>query len=228
MRSGRSTASACSTIELVARALGDTEAGVRENALRLAEPRLAGSARAPGRRAGARRSSNRTRARSSSCWRRWAASTPPSRRPRRSSCSSRTSTTRGCRWRRCRPGPTAPRRTWRRRWRPTASRARGKSDGHAAFFTLAGSAVAATREPVRVASLIAAVARGGADRRVVAGGGARGRAPRACAAPAPACSRPAAPICSRWPRAPTPACDAPRWPCSASRSSATGPRRRLP
>ena len=37
-----------------------------------------------------------------------------------------------------------------------------KSDGHEAFFTLAGSAVAATREPGRVAGLVAAVARGAA------------------------------------------------------------------
>ena len=148
--------------ELVVRALGDTEAGVRENALRLAEPRLAGSrvlqaavlARAvvePDARArfqllatlgGLDSAESRAAqqqlffAHLDDPWMQVAALSA---------------------------GPDRAAAYLERRWRPTASRASRQSDGHAAFFTLAGSAVAATREPGRVAGLIAAVARGGAS-----------------------------------------------------------------
>ena len=81
----------------------------------------------------------------------------------------------------------------------SAVRAR-QSDGHAAFFALAGSAVAATREPDRVAALVAEVARGGRATR-------GGRQPHsrasgvACVAPMPVSSAPVGPICSRWRKA---------------------------
>ena len=127
-------------------------------------------------------SSKRTHARSSSCWRRWAASTPPSRKPRSSSCSSRISTTRGCRWRRCRRARTAPRRTWSRRWRPTAWRALAQVGRARRVLHAGGVGRRRHARAGRVAGLIAAVlavaarpTRGGRRRRSRAcGAGMRG------------------------------------------------------
>ena len=147
---------------LVARALGDTEAGVRENALRLAEPRLAGSpviqaavvARAVVEQDSHARfqllatlgglESAESRAAQQQLFFAhlddpWMQVAALSAGPDRAASYLEAALA---------PGSVV--------------RAR-HSEGHAAFFTLAGSAVAATRDPGRVAGLIATVARGAAQ-----------------------------------------------------------------
>lgn len=147
---------------LVVRALGDSETGVRENALRLAEPRLGGSpvlqaallARAVVELDAAARfqllatlgglDSAESKAAQQQLFFAhlddpWMQVAALSAGPDRAAAYLQAA--------------LAP---------DSAARAR-QSEGHAAFFTLAGSAVAATREPERVAGLIAAVARGGAS-----------------------------------------------------------------
>ena len=146
---------------LVARALGDTEAGVRENALRLAEPRLASSpllqaallARAVAEQdrrvqfqllatLGGLESAESKAAQQQLFFAHlddpWMQVAALSAGPGRAAAYL--------------DAALAP-----------GSQVRAqKSDGHQAFFTLAGSAVAATREADRVAALIGAVARGSA------------------------------------------------------------------
>ena len=106
--------------------------------------------------------------------------------------------------------------------RPDSVARTRKSDGHAAFFTLAGSAVAATREPV-------ASPRSSRTWRAARRATRGGRRPRskasaaACVARTPVCSTPAGPICSRWRRGPTRPSGARRWACSASRQLGDGP-----
>ena len=160
---------------LVVRALGDSEPGVRENALRLAEPRLAGLAvlraavlaRAvvePDARAqfqllatlGGLDSAEAKAAQQQLFFAHlddpWMQVAALSAGPDRAAAYLQAA--------------LAP---------DSGARAR-QSEGHAAFFTLAGSAVAATREPGRVADLDRVGGSRWRQRRVVAGGCARGRA----------------------------------------------------
>lgn len=145
---------------LVARALGDTQAGVRENALQLAEPRMAGSwvlraavlARAV--------VEQDARVQFQLLATLGGLDSAESRAAQRQLFFAHLDDP----WMQVAALSAGPDRAAAYLEAALASggevRAR-KSDGHAAFFTLAGSAVAATREPGRVAGLISAVARGG-------------------------------------------------------------------
>ncbi len=147
---------------LVVRALGDSEPGVRENALRLAEPRLAGSAvlraavlaravveqdaRAQFQLLATLGGLDSAEAKAAQQQLFFAHLDDPWMQVAALSA-----------------GPDRAAAYLQAALAPdSAARAR-QSEGHAAFFTLAGSAVAATREPGRVADLIASVARGGAN-----------------------------------------------------------------
>ncbi len=147
---------------VVARALGDTEAGVRENALRLAEPRLAGSAILQAAVLARAVVEQDAHARFQLLATLGGLDSPESRAAQERLFFAHLDDP----WMQVAALSAGPGRAAAYLAAALApdsvARAR-KSDGHAAFFTLAGSAVAAAREPGRVASLIAAVARGAAD-----------------------------------------------------------------
>ena len=146
--------------ELVALALGDTEAGVRENALRLAEPRLAGSALLQAAVLARAVVEKDARARFQLLATLGDLDSAESKAAQEQLFFAHLDDP----WMQVAALSAGPDRAAAYLESALASdsvaRTR-KSDGHAAFFTLAGSAVAAAREPGRVTSLIAAVARGG-------------------------------------------------------------------
>ena len=134
----------------IASAMGDATPGVRENAVRLAEPRLRSSASLASRldRHGGRARRTRPLRRRSARSGRWPRRTP---RPRAAPCSSRTSTICGCSGRpsaRVRSGAGARRRaaaaTDPRCWRTA-------SDSRAAFVRQLASIVGARQKPAEVA-----------------------------------------------------------------------------
>jgi putative membrane-bound dehydrogenase-like protein len=147
---------------LVVRALGDSEPGVRENALRLAEPRLAGSAvlraavlaravveadaRAQFQLLATLGGLDSAEAKAAQQQLFFAHLDDPWMQVAALSA-----------------GPDRAAAYLQAALAPDSEARARQSEGHAAFFTLAGSAVAATRDPGRVAGLIASVARGGAN-----------------------------------------------------------------
>ncbi len=148
--------------EVVALALGDSEAGVRENALRLAEPRLAGSALLEAAVLARAIVEEDARARFQLLATLGDLDSAESKAAQEQLFFAHLDDP----WMQVAALSAGPDRAAAYLKSALASdsvaRTR-KSDGHAAFFTLAGSAVAAAREPGGVASLIAAVARGGSN-----------------------------------------------------------------
>ena len=146
--------------QIVALALGDTEAGVRENALRLAEPRLSGSALLQAAVLARAIVERDARAQFQLLATLGGLDSSESKAAQEQLFFSHLDDP----WMQVAAlsaGPDRAAAYLESALAPDSVARSRKSDGHAAFFTLAGSAVAATREPVRVASLIAAVSRGG-------------------------------------------------------------------
>ncbi|MBK5296730.1 MAG: c-type cytochrome [Vicinamibacteria bacterium] len=145
----------------VVRALGDTEAGVRENALRLAESRLAGSAVLQAAVLARAVVEQDARVQFQLLATLGGLDSAESRAAHQQLFFAHLDDP----WMQVAALSAGPDRaaTYLQAALLPGSGVRARqSEGHAAFFTLAGSAVAATREPGRVADLVAEVARGGA------------------------------------------------------------------
>ena len=147
---------------IVVRALGDTEAGVRENALRLAEPRLAGSELLQASVLARAVVEQDAHARFQLLATLGALDTAESRAAQERLFFAHLDDP----WMQVAAlsaGPDRAATYLAAALAPDSAARAQKSDGHVAFFTLAGSAVASAREPGGIASLIAAVARGKAS-----------------------------------------------------------------